>query len=176
MQSKHLYQTILIRTMLIAGLPRAAIVHHLGISQRQIEHVANTMRDNEGFVHTAWRKPIRKSGNIIKSRVASFEASIVMSTYSRLAGEQHKDSIDLDSLIHAYRLYGDFRKDLDLCPEQKLHIADVWCLTRDLIQEEAMLIACPQCSTMAYVSIDQTIHSWCPVCPVKEQSLKYLAT
>ena len=99
---------------------------------------------------------------ILKERSGLIEGSVFMTIYSRLGGDGAKDSIDVDTLIRAHRLYMKARCNFDVQERRALDINRAWILARDYRSRVVNTARCSCCSTRFAYSIHT--EKSCPFC------------
>lgn len=107
--------------------------------------------------------PLPSPHYFVRNRIGVIEASMLMTLYYKMGGDEIFHSLDVDALIKAYERYFHLREGL---PERLVNpftIDQGWVLARALRSDEAWLYHC-NCGCMYLVIALPPIEVGCPVC------------
>lgn len=114
--------------------------------------------------------PLPSPNYFISSIGALMEASLFVGVYRALGGTAILESIDIDMLVKAHKMYLELREAHLDTSKEPLDINKCWVIARDLRSNMAWLRKCEEDGAY-YILVDgQRVASGCPWCIAKRSS------
>lgn len=158
-----LTKNIQAREMLERGFINKIIEIETGLSKKIIRNLRQSLFD-EGRIEATRERSIRQGQTLIKKRTDREDASLLMLSYRRLAGDDRcMLTIDLGALIQAFDIYQVMKMELDCRPSGCFTINDAYSLAKELRTGDAYFVTC-HCGWDYYISTHQECSPKCPFC------------
>lgn len=161
--NKELYA----RGLLIAGHLIKTVAIETGLTLRQVRRIHENVKAAKYWAEAPERLRTTRSSHIfIQTNSDMLQASIVMSIYSNLGGENIFETTNMVAMNIAYSIYCTIRHDI-FGPSERLDrtilLPDVWVLAVELRSNYASYNHCDDCKTNTFISVNQrAVGSSCP--------------
>lgn len=161
--SKELYA----RSLLVAGHLIKTVGIETGLTLRQVRRISDNVRAAKYDTDSTERLRATRSSNIfIQTSADMLQASIVMSLYANLGGEDIYKTTNMNAMNTAFSIYCSIRHDILGIKERlerTIYLPDIWVLAVELRSNHASYTYCEESKTVTFVSVNQrTVSSVCP--------------
>lgn len=151
--------------LLKAGFRSPIVVIETNLTSSTVREMAKTISGGK----RASSGPLPSPNYFISSVNALTEASLFASVYRAMGGQAVEETICIDELVKAHKVYLELRAVHLASSRDILDINKCWVIARDLRSQMAWLQKCED-DGMLYLLVDsQRVASGCPWCAAKRQ-------
>lgn len=149
--------------LLLTGFRSPIVVIETNLSSSTVREMAKEISGGK----RASSGPLPSPNYFISSISALTEASLFVSIYRAIGGASILDSINIDSLVKAHKMYMELRATHLDADKEPLDINKCWVIARDLRSNMAWLRKCDEDGAYYLLVDGQRVASTCPWCVAK---------